>query len=748
MDTRLKNSRRIRTILAVLAILIVTIVNFFMFPVIGRVAEKEFQQMKQQEGIDGNYIYELMRGSYVLYYEQTKEEMEYPDMVGNVMNNWATNFEELRYGVDYYVKSGDLEQKNTSMELEAVIEGEDADIETMKILQESYQFFLAMNFNKDGELSVDYVWDMNGREDDLIKLVLKGFRQNDLISELYGYADGYMEMEEEYADEDYATDFPDAPEYVTDTEVGKQLTEAVEVAKAFPRNCQIVYAIPNDNMAYFGESVMDEYWGRLSCYSSYGSSILFSASLVVLTLVMFFLTSNTIWHKTIDFKRRGIWYVAEAAVIGIICALCMHDTLVSINCSYVTQYKYQIPLEVLGGGRAEQFMSILELALETAFIYALWYVCVRMIRPIFTLGPKEYIRQYSLIYLVCAKFVGWCKKYWNRTKEEVAHIDFSNKTIKTIRKIVIINFIVLAVLSCFWFFGIFALILYSVILFFVIKNQYYRVEQDYQSLKEATERIAQGDLQYEDTRDWGVFEPLKEEMTKIRSGFSKAVEEEVKSQRMKAELITNVSHDLKTPLTAITTYVELLKDENITEEQRKSYVEILEKKSLRLKVLVEDLFEVSKATSNTIQLDMMAVDVVNLLKQVCVEHESKFEEKGLEIKWRLPEEKIMLMLDNQKTYRIFENLFVNIEKYAMPNSRVFIDVTAGEKVQIVIRNMSAQELEVTGAEITERFVRGDASRTTEGSGLGLAIAKSFTEAQKGIFEVMVDGDLFKVVIQW
>ena len=138
--------------------------------------------------------------------------------------------------------------------------------------------------------------------------------------------------------------------------------------------------------------------------------------------------------------------------------------------------------------------------------------------------------------------------------------------------------------------------------------------------------------------------------------------EEVKSQRMKTELITNVSHDLKTPLTAITTYVELLKKEDITEEERKSYIETLEKKSLRLKVLIEDLFEVSKATTNNITLNLMDVDVVNLMKQVSVEHADKFEQMGLQLRWNVPEEKIILKLDNQKTYRIFENLFVNIRQ--------------------------------------------------------------------------------------
>ena len=160
----------------------------------------------------------------------------------------------------------------------------------------------------------------------------------------------------------------------------------------------------------------------------------------------------------------------------------------------------------------------------------------------------------------------------------------------------------------------------------------------------------------------------------IRFGFKKAVDEEVKSQRMKTELITNVSHDLKTPLTAITTYIELLKKEDITEEERRSYIETLERKSLRLKVLIEDLLEVSKANSKSMTLNLMKVDVVKLMKQVSVEHTDKFTASSLDLRWNVPEDQVILMLDNQKTYRIFENLFVNIQKYAMPGSRVYVEL--------------------------------------------------------------------------
>ena len=227
------------------------------------------------------------------------------------------------------------------------------------------------------------------------------------------------------------------------------------------------------------------------------------------------------------------------------------------------------------------------------------------------------------------------------------------------------------------------------------------------------------------------------------------MDEEVRSQRLKAELITNVSHDLKTPLTAIITYVNLLKDENITEEQRKEYLDVLERKSIRLKVLIEDLFEVSKANSQNITLNLTNVDIMSLVKQVAFEMSDKLETAGVDLRMNLTDEKLILSLDSQKTYRIYENLFGNIAKYAMKGTRVYINgFRENDKVILNFKNISAQEITVDSADLTERFVRGDASRNTEGSGLGLAIAKSFTELQGGELAIDVDGDLFKVTTMW
>ena len=187
----------------------------------------------------------------------------------------------------------------------------------------------------------------------------------------------------------------------------------------------------------------------------------------------------------------------------------------------------------------------------------------------------------------------------------------------------------------------------------------------------------------------------------------------------------------------------------MTEEQRKEYLETLDRKSLRLKALIEDLFEVSKANSQNITLDIRDVDIVSMVKQVEFEMEDKLADAGLDVRMNLPEEKVIVPLDSQKTFRIFENLFGNIAKYALPGTRVYVNgFTAKDEVTIILKNIAAQELSASGEELTERFVRGDASRNTEGSGLGLYIAKNLTQAQHGEFQIQLDGDLFKIILDF
>ena len=373
-----------------------------------------------------------------------------------------------------------------------------------------------------------------------------------------------------------------------------------------------------------------------------------------------------------------------------------------------------------------------------------WYWCVASLLPYIT-HPIRTIWEQTLFF----RFFVWLKRQWLRLWNWATDVELDEHLTRNIWKVVGINGLIVVLLCCIWFGGIFGAIIYSILLYVLIKKKCGEIQENYKKLLNVTQTIADGDLNASTEEDMGIFNPIRDQLTSIQSGFRKAVDEEVRSRNMKTELITNVSHDLKTPLTAIITYVDLLKKEDITEEERKEYVATLEKKSQRLKVLIEDLFEISKATTDNIVMNYDEVDLVSLIKEVRLENEDKIQSSTLDFRWSLPEEKCILRLDPQRTFRIIDNLVQNILKYSMAHSRVYIAMNDQDgKVTVSLKNMSATEMNFTPEEITERFVRGDLSRNTEGSGLGLAIAQSFTELQGGEFKVETDGDLFKVTIMW
>ncbi|PID14691.1 hypothetical protein CSV63_11395 [Sporosarcina sp. P34] len=236
-------------------------------------------------------------------------------------------------------------------------------------------------------------------------------------------------------------------------------------------------------------------------------------------------------------------------------------------------------------------------------------------------------------------------------------------------------------------------------------------------------------------------------LNNLREGVRVSINEQAKSERLKTELITNVSHDLRTPLTSIITYTDLLKDETLTAEERAKYIGILDQKSQRLKTLIEDLFEVSKMASGNVEMVKQRVDLNQLIQQALAEHAEEFVERDLHIRTTLPEETVFAMVDGQKWWRVLDNLFINIWKYSLPGTRVYVNLQqVGSNARIVLKNVAQYELGDTTDELFERFKRGDTSRQTEGSGLGLAIAQSIVELHGGRMEVEVDGDLFKVTI--
>lgn len=379
-----------------------------------------------------------------------------------------------------------------------------------------------------------------------------------------------------------------------------------------------------------------------------------------------------------------------------------------------------------------------------AVVYGAIYVAIANALP-YIFHPVKSVMENSIILRILLWIGKKCKKFFVYLTTIEAEKGIKNNVLK----IVALNFVIISFCCCGWFVGIAGVIIYSIILYLILVKKADKLKKQYDAVLSMTKDMAEGKLDVTEEEDLGIFEPLKQELRKVRQGFSHAVEEEVRSRNMKTELITNVSHDLKTPLTAIITYVNLLKEEGLSEETRREYVETLDRKSQRLKVLIEDLFEVSKATSNNITLQYADMDIVNLVKQVRLENEEQIANSTIVFRWELPEEKCMLRLDPQKTYRIIENLIVNALKYSMEGSRVYVQLEQTEReVTFTIKNISATELNLEPEKLTERFVRGDVSRNTEGSGLGLAIVQSFTEVQGGKFAIEIDGDLFKAIVKF
>ena len=370
---------------------------------------------------------------------------------------------------------------------------------------------------------------------------------------------------------------------------------------------------------------------------------------------------------------------------------------------------------------------------------------VILLKSIFNKNTENYLLKNSLIYRI---FTGAISEFSN--------IDEENKNIKNAKiKFTLVYFGICFVLFIvFLFFAslyssalegiVIPMILFGILIYYILMKNINEVAR----ISRESSEIVKGNYKKNIEKKGGLYDGIVDNFNNIGENLDLAIEDAVKSERLKTELITNVSHDLKTPLTSIINYSDLLSKDDNTEDEVKEYSKIINEKSNKLKVLIEDLFEVSKATSNNIELDRQELDFNSLVQQSIGEWEDKIKEKNIEIISNLPEDKVMLNIDGQKFSRVLDNLFSNISKYALENSRVYVDLSEEGGVKLTIKNISKYPLNISAEELMERFTRGEKSRTTLGSGLGLSIASSFVRAHGASFDIDIDGDLFKVTIEF
>lgn len=398
-------------------------------------------------------------------------------------------------------------------------------------------------------------------------------------------------------------------------------------------------------------------------------------------------------------------------------------------------------------GELQSVLARCGVTYATPISYGLYFFCMLIFYFLFSMlcftvkymfmNGMDYFRNNTCIYALYAKLKGLGNK--------ITEFDLRDNVNQDILKFTICNALLVIILYVISPSKTIFAILYVIISFLYIRKQSMKVRNDYKNMLDFTEQLSHGHFDTEIEDDLGIFNSMRDRLNNLKIGFEAAVKEETKSQNMKTELITNVSHDLKTPLTCIKNYVILLKNTQADETTRTEYLNQLERYTNRLSNLIQDLFDVSKASSGNIDLHPIDLRLQALVDQSLAECIEVLESKDIQVVKNV--EDVVVHLDGDKTYRVFENLLTNIGKYAMPHSRAYIDIHEEEDyVSVIFKNMSEVEMNFSSEEIQERFVRGDKSRHETGSGLGLDIAKSFVVAQGGTFDIEIDGDLFKVIM--
>ena len=549
--------------------------------------------------------------------------------------------------IKYYAEGNNNKLGNTNDDIKNIQNNTD--------LTDKYQWYLKIAFNEKGELTYDTLGcPIAGNQN--YELVWNNFKQT------------YFQYLDEYD------------------------TNAI---LHNPTNITIYFAVPYklntnsiDAIAYYNESNLN---------NTNVETIIPFAFIAIIAVCLYMLLYPHEIVKEVGIFKYPAKIKLEPLVIGIVLSYIgiikiIYGLIIdTLNGYYINK------LTIIGFGQHSELILGAMNILSWAGLLFLSMFCIFYLKSIFKVGFINFIKNNT----ICI----WLFQNINKLINKVSSFDINDDINKIILKIVLVNCLIISIICCFFTFGIFFSLIYSTILFVILKNKFNEFKNDYDILLNAVKRLSNGDFDVEINQDIGMFNSLGTEFTNIKNGFEKAVNEEVKSQKMKTELISNVSHDLKTPLTSIITYVDLLKNDNLSPNKRNEYIETLDRNSLRLKNLIHDLFEVSKANSGNIKLNFVNVDLVALIQQTKFELTDKFNEKNLTFKTNFPEEKIILSLDSSKTYRIFENLLINISKYALENTRVYIDIiNHKDEVKIIFKNISADEIKVSEDELVERFI--------------------------------------------
>ncbi len=723
LDTKLKSNNYIINIVVVAVILIASIGMCISYPKIQKDSDKFRNNIFEEEG---NFLTDINKINYSLYYKMYEQNGDKKLSPTDVIleRNFQKENDEENNGYKYELENLDSEIYNfekdlnsdfenleyyavnkKSNEVKQVTKGKIDDLaskdissEAMSELKEKYSFYIVLDYDDKGNVNIEKIYGAN--KENVLNSIQNIQRQDPLNR---GYLQDGFDV--------------------------KPIT-----------NMRFVYGVPKNISS-----------DRIASYMHQEENYAYSsASRVYTNIAMIFIVLAGLLIPYKEIKELA----GFRKIVNI--PLEIASLLVILSITFIYQGVELLIIKSIKGELltfaqlqfSKDIINILTYSINVIYWFvgfSVVFAGIIILKYIYKSGLKTYIKEKCLVYKTFAYILNkiqiilkWC-----------TNIQLNKKDNKKIITIVGINFMIITLMCSMWFLGILAAIAYSVVLFVMIKKQYNKVTNDYTDLLKVTNEISSGNLDVNTDDDLGTFNLLKDEIGNIQKGFKKAVDEEVKSQKMKTELISNVSHDLKTPLTSIITYVDLLKDKNLSDEKREKYLDTLDRKSQRLQELIEDLFEVSKANSGNVNLNIVDVDIVSLMKQTLLEVDDKIKTSSLNIRNNFPSDKVILKLDSQRMFRVFENLLVNITKYAMEGSRVYIDIfDKDDYVEISLKNMTADEINFNVNELVERFVRGDKSRNTEGSGLGLAIAKSFVELQGGEFDVSIDGDLFKVVIKF